>query len=297
MNRPLAHLSAVLVLASVVLMWGLTWTVTKAIVVHVTPFWVTSFRCAIASLVLLVLLIASKQFIIPRRGDVSVTLSIALLHIVGFSTLVNFGLQSVPLGRSIVLGYTVPLWVVPGASLFLGEKMTRGQTAGVLLGLAGLALMFNPLAFDWHDRRALFGNGLLLLAALCWALNILYVRYHRWVSTPFQLTFWQTLLAGVVSSLIALAVDGPPSVDWTPPLAAEIAFAGVFGTALAYWAMAVANRSLPAVTTSLILLATPVVGVVCSAIFYGEVIGPSLIASMTMILGGIAMGTLYGKKA
>lgn len=37
MNRPLAHLSAVVVLASVVLMWGLTWTVTKAIVGHVAP--------------------------------------------------------------------------------------------------------------------------------------------------------------------------------------------------------------------------------------------------------------------
>jgi drug/metabolite transporter (DMT)-like permease len=84
MNRPLAHLSAVVVLASVVLMWGLTWTVTKAIVGHVAPFWVTSFRCAIASMVLLVLLVASKQFVIPRRGDVSVILSIALLHIVGF---------------------------------------------------------------------------------------------------------------------------------------------------------------------------------------------------------------------
>jgi drug/metabolite transporter (DMT)-like permease len=197
----------------------------------------------------------------------------------------------VPLGRSIVLGYTVPLWVAPGASLFLGEKMTRGQTAGVILGLAGLGLTFNPIAFDWSDRNALFGNGMLLLAAFCWALNILYVRYHRWVSTPFQLTFWQTLLAGAVSSVVAVAVDGLPSVDWTPSLAAEMAFAGIFGTALAYWAMAVANRSLPAVTTSLILLATPVVGVACSAIFYGEVINLSLIATMVMILGGIAMGT------
>jgi drug/metabolite transporter (DMT)-like permease len=39
---------------------------------------------------------------------------------------------------------------------------------------------------------------LILLAALCWAANILYVRAHKWVSTPFQLTFWQTLLATYV---------------------------------------------------------------------------------------------------
>jgi drug/metabolite transporter (DMT)-like permease len=221
-----------------------------------------------------------------------VILSISLLHLVAFSTLVNFGLQTVPLGRSIVLGYSVPLWVTPGAALLLGERMYTRQVAGVVLGLAGLALMFNPADFNWHDERALRGNGFLLLAALCWALNILYVRSHKWVSSPFQLTFWQTLLAGVISSCIALAAEGLPVAHWTLPQTGAMAFAGVFGTALAYWAMAVANRSLPAVTTSLILLATPVVGVACSSIFYDESISVSLVASMTMILAGIAIGTI-----
>ena len=138
MSRPLKHRSAVLVLASVVLMWGLTWVATKIIVQHVAPFWVTGIRCAIASVVLLGMLVFSRQFVLPRRGDVPVILSIALLHLVAFSTLVNFGLQLVPLGRSIVLGYTVPLWVTPGAAILLGERMTRGQSLGVALGLAGL---------------------------------------------------------------------------------------------------------------------------------------------------------------
>jgi drug/metabolite transporter (DMT)-like permease len=290
MSRPLAHRGAVLALASVVLMWGLTWVATKVIVQHVAPFWVTGIRCAIASLVLLGMLVFSRQFVLPRRGDVPVILSITLLHLVAFSTLVNFGLQLVPLGRSIVLGYTVPLWVAPGAAVLLGERMTRGQSLGVALGLAGLGVMFNPLAFDWSDTNALLGNACLLLAAASWAANILYVRAHRWVSTPFQLTFWQTLLAGIISSVIAMFVEGTPTIDWTPSLTGAILFAGVFGTAFAYWAMAVANRSLPAVTTSLILLATPVVGVACSAVFFGEAVTPSLIVAMAMILGGIATG-------
>mgnify|MGYP005815578737 CR=1 FL=1 len=92
-------------------------------------------------------------------------------------------------------------------------------------------------------------------------------------------------------------LEGAPSVDWTPPLAGAMTFAGVFGTALAYWAMAVANRSLPAVTTSLILLTTPVVGVACSGIIYGEAISLSLVTAMTMILGGIAIGTLNGRRS
>jgi drug/metabolite transporter (DMT)-like permease len=62
--------------------------------------------------------------------------------------------------------------------------------------------------------------------------------------------------------------------------------------------MVMVNRSLPAVTTSLGLLATPVVGVATSAICLGEPIGISLILAMAMILGGIAIGTIpYGKAA
>src|SRR5207237_10769702 len=77
-----------------------------------------------------------------------------------------------------------------------------------------------------------------------------------------------------------------------PGVAGPVLYGGIGGPALAHWAMVVANRSPPAVTTSLGLLATPVVGVATSAIFLGEAIGTSLIIAMTMILAGIAIGTI-----
>ena len=61
--------------------------------------------------------------------------------------------------------------------------------------------------------------------------------------------------------------------------------------------MVMVNRSLPAVTTSLGLLATPVLGVVTSAIWLGEPVTVSLVAAMVMILAGIAIGTIPGGKA
>ena len=60
---------------------------------------------------------------------------------------------------------------------------------------------------------------------------------------------------------------------------------------VAYWAMATVNRSLPAVTTSLGILATPVVGTLGSAIALAEPIGMTLLVAMALILGGIAVGT------
>jgi drug/metabolite transporter (DMT)-like permease len=266
--------------------------VTKTIVQSVVPLWATAIRSAIATAALLVLQLARGQFVVPRRGDVPVIIAIALLHMVAFSALAAFGLRLAPVGRSIVLGYTTPLWVVPGAWLFLKEPMTRSRLAGIALGVLGLIAMFNPLAFDWNDRAALTGSGLILLAAFCWAANILYVRAHKWVSTPFQLMFWQTLLATTVLTMLALLIDGTPQIAWSPPLAGAFLYGGIFATALAYWAMAMVNRNLPAATTSLGILATPVIGVASSALALGEPIDVSLIVAMTMILSGIAVGTI-----
>ena len=285
-----------LLFATIVTTWGLNWVMTKTMIQSVTPLWTTAIRSTIATVVLLAVLLARRQLIVPRRGDVPVVLAISLLHMVAFSALVAFGLQFVPVGRSIVLGYTTPLWVAPGAWLLLGEAITRTRLAGIGLGLAGLAVMFNPLAFDWGDHHALLGNGMILLAALCWAISILYVRAHKWISTPFQLVFWQTLLASITLSLLALSIDGVPRITWTPTLVSAFLYGGILGTALAYWAMAMVNRSLAAITTSLGILATPVVGLVGSTIALGEPISMSLMVAMAMILGGIAIGTLPGSS-
>jgi drug/metabolite transporter (DMT)-like permease len=296
MKHSLSRPAALLLFAVVVVMWGSNWAITKTLVQSVSPLWTTAIRSAIATVALFVVLLARGQFVLPRRGDVPVIAAVALLHMAAFSALVAFGLQFVPAGRSIVLGYTTPLWVAPAAWLLLSEPVTRSRLTGIGLGLAGLVAMFNPLAFDWSDGNALIGNGLILLAALCWAANILYVRAHQWISTPFQMVFWQALLATSILSTLALWIDGAPQVNWSPGLAAAFLYTGICGTALAHWAMVMVNRSLPAVTTSLGLLATPVFGVATSAIWLGEPIGNSLIFAMAMILGGIAIGIIPSWK-
>jgi drug/metabolite transporter (DMT)-like permease len=292
MDHVLSRRTALLLFAAVVVMWGLNWVVTKTLIQSASPLWATAIRSAVATATLLAVLLARGQFVIPRRGDMPVIVAVGGLHMSLFTALVAFGLQFVPVGRSIVLGYTTPLWVAPAAWLLLGERMTRRRLAGIALGMAGLAMMFNPLAFDWANRNALIGNGLLLLAALFWAANIVYVRGHRWISTPFQLVFWQALLATGLLAALAMVHDGMPHIVWSGDLIGAFLFAGIFGTALAHWAMMTINRSLPAVVTSLGLLATPVVGVIASALWLHETVSLSLIASMAMIIGGIAVGTV-----
>jgi drug/metabolite transporter (DMT)-like permease len=292
MDKPLPRGPALFLFAVIVLTWGTTWVATKLLVQSVPPLWTTAIRSGIAAAALFPLLAVRGQLILPPRSDIPVVLAVAILHMVAFAVLVAFGLKLVPLERSIVLGYTTPLWVLPGAWLFLGEPLTKWRLTGGGIGLMGLLVMFNPAAFDWNNHDALLGNGLVLLAAFCWAANILYLRAHKWTASPLQLVLWQALLATAILAAAAYAVDGAPQIAWDAALVLEFLYAGIVGVALAYWAMSVVNRSLPAVTTSLGILATPVVGVICSVFAFGEPITPSLVVSMTMIACGIAIGTV-----
>ena len=288
---PASYRTGVLLLATVVLAWSFTWPVNKVLLQSLTPFWLMALRSAIATVALFALAIGTGRLQRPPRADLPVLLSITLLHMVGFAVLGAWGLQLVPTGRSVVLAYTTPLWVTPGAALFLGERLTARRLIGVAVGLLGLAVLFNPLAFDWRSRDALLGNGAILIAAFLWAASILHIRGHRWRSRPFDLLPWEMLLATLILVPMGFLTSPPPAGGWSAQVVVLLLYAGIPGTALAYWATAMASRALPAMTTSLGLLATPVISVVIATLWLGESPTLSLAVAIVLILGGVAIGT------
>ena len=227
----------------------------------------------------------------PSRSDMPVLLSITLLHMVGFALLASIGLQLVPVGRSVVLAYTTPLWVMPAAALFLGERLTLRRTIGVALGLFGLVVLFNPFAFDWSERTSVIGHATLLLAAFCWAASIVHIRGHRWHSTPFQLVPWEALLATVILFLIAPLAEPWVAIDWDAKLIVLLLATSIFGVSIPYWAIAMAGRRLSAITVSQGLLGAPIIGVAVATMALGEVPDLSVWIALVLVTGGVALGT------
>jgi drug/metabolite transporter (DMT)-like permease len=282
--------AGVALLVTVVFAWGLTWPINKVIVAAMSPVWAVAVRTVIGCGALFALAILRGRLVLPPRADLPVMLTITLLHMVGFTVLTSIGLALVPAGRSAVLAYTTPLWVTPGAWLLLGERLTARRVLGVAVGLAGVVVLFNPAGFDWSEPRAVWGNVAILAGAFLWAGAILHIRGHAWQSAPLDLLPWEMLLAALITVPLAYLGAGPLVFEPTPTLVALLAYAGIPGTALAYWASAMAGQRLPAVTVSLGLLATPLVSVVVATLWLGEWPSPSLLVAVVLILGGVALG-------
>lgn len=286
--RPLAYG----LFGATVAVWGTNWPIMKVGLEMITPFWFALSRVVLGCLVLFAVLAALRKLQLPRRSDLPLVFSVGGLQVAVFLVAINLALPAVGAGRSAILAYTTPLWVVPGALLLLGERLRPLKLAGLLLGLLGIAILFNPAAFDWSDPEQRWGNALLMLAALASALAILHVRSRNWHGTPLQLAPWQLLVAipPLLAGALLLEADWRPQPSWS--LALILLYNGVLATGFCYWGSFTVTRSLPAISTSLGFLGVPMIGVASSALALGEPLSASVLGGLLAILGCLALVNL-----
>lgn len=279
-------------LGVVILFWGANWPIMKVGLGYISPLWFGTARVVLGATALFVVLGVLGQLRLPPRRDLPVLFSVGLLQMAGFMVLVNLGLLQVEAGRSAVLAYTTPLWVAPGAVLLLGERLTRFKLLGVAVGLLGLAVLFNPLGFDWADPNVVRGNALLMVSAVGWAAAILHVRAHRWESSPLELAPWQMLVAAPLVAGLALWLEEPAAIRWSGELVVVLAYNGLVATAFCFWAAITVTRALPAISTSLGFLGVPVTGVMLSAATLGEGLSATLVGGLVLIVAGMTLVNL-----
>lgn len=206
-----------------------------------------------------------------------------------FSALTGLALTVVPPGRASVLAYSTPIWVVPLAAWRLKESPPRTALLGVALGLLGSLIIARP-SIEPGRAGQLVGYAMLMVAAACWAISIVYVRGHRFVGTPLELAPWQMLAASLLLLPTGRLLEGP-----LQPIGSEgvmaLAYVGPFATAFAYWAMVEVGRHFAASSVSMALLAVPCLGIAFSALTLGEQVNGALLVGIVLIGLGIGLTT------
>lgn len=287
-HAPLSRGTAYAVFAVLVLIWGLNWPIMKMVVQMMPPIWFVVVRLTLGALCLFAFLLATGRVARPTKADWPVIWSVAVLQMGLFMMLTTIGLQFIPAGRSAILAYTSPLWVLPAAILFFGERLTRWRTLGMMAGLAGLVVLLNPASIDWSDGHQLLGNALLLIGAMLWAAAILHTRRHTWHLSPLQLAPIQMAVLIVPLAIVAWVVEGPFHADWNWQLIWMVVYNGPLATAFAFWASVSLQRALPSSTISLSYLAVPAWGLIASTLWLGEALPASLILGGALIFLGVA---------
>ena len=263
---------AYLLLIGLVVIWGSHWVVVKVGLETIPPFTYGVLRLLGGIVVLAILMAATGRLKRPARADWPIIVSYGLLAVGLGITMMNLALPYIPAGRSSILAYTIPLWVVPVMFVVARVLPTRAEVVGLLLGLAGLMLLLNPTAIEWGSSGALLGSLLLVTGAFGGAVALVHVRRHPWQGTPFDTQIWQLLVALVPMLLLMLWLerDELGTVQWDLPTALAVLYSGPLATAFAFWASQMIVRALGPLTTGIGYLGAPVVGVIAGILVLGE---------------------------
>ena len=287
-HKPLGAGAAYGLLALCLPVWGINWPLLKIALGSIPPVWLSCVRMGSTALCLFAALAVLGRLRLPGRHDMPAVLSIGVLMMGIYPAMTIMGLEFAEAGRASLLSFITPLWVTPAAIILFGERLTRLKAAGLALGLGGLAVMFNPIGFDWSRSDAVYGNLLLVAASAVWSIPILHMRRHVWRLSPFELAPWQLLAATLVAAPLALVVEAGETVRWSMTLFWLLLYAGPVATALTILGAVAIARALPAITASLMFLATPVAGMLASAAILGEALTVTNLAGLALIVTGLA---------
>ena len=276
--------------------WGLNFPVLKLGLAFSPPMLFTCMRMALGTLAMFIIAGLLGVLRLPRRGDLPILLSVGVLQNMAFITLVTLGVQYLPAGRAAILAYTTPIWVVPAAALFLGERFTLPRAMGVGLGLAGLLTVFNPLSIDWSNHDVFIGGGLIMLGTILWTAGLIHVRRHHWQGDVLSLIPWQLLTSVLALLPLALLVENPSEIDWQPQFIWMVVFSGAIASGICVAAQVAAIRSLPAVSLSLSSASVPAVGMLAAVWFLHEIPTRSDLTGFALIALGILVVGLADRR-
>ncbi|HKX07295.1 MAG TPA: DMT family transporter [Stellaceae bacterium] len=195
--------------------------------------------------------------------------------------------QSIASGLAAIVNATTPFFtVILAHALTSDEKMTGGKVAGVLLGLAGVAVLIGPGAFAGLDR-AVVAELVCLLAPISYAFAGLWGRRFRALSPTVAAAGMVTSSAMMMLPL-ALWHDRPWTLAPSAFSLAAVAAQAAIGTALAYWLYFRILKTAGATNLLLVTLLMPPAALLLGSVFAGERFGWAAFAGLALIFVGLA---------
>ncbi len=281
-----------LALLALSVIWGYSWVLAKQALVSAPPLAFAAERCFAGGIaLLLVVTLTGQPLKIEAPGS---TILIGLFQVSGFMGLQNWALTEGGPGKTAVLIFTMPLWTLLIARIFLKERIHGKQWLAAGSTLAGLILIIAP----WKIHTSIFSEILGIGAALCWAIGTVLVKRLR-LRQPINLlrmTGWQLLTGSLPLILLATCVP-ERATQWSLSYISILTFMTLISTALGWWLWINILDRVPAWEASLSVLGTPVVAIISSRLLTSEPFDLYEINGILLIASGLVLLSLFSRTS
>ncbi len=274
------------------IIWGTTFIAQDTGMDNIGPFTFNSTRFFVAFLAVspFVFLFEKKKIIIQIKNNIN---QFAKLMIpVGVFLFLGTVFQQVSLLYTNVANsafftiFYVPM--VPIIIYFIfSEKLHWSIWPSAVVCVVGGYFLSNM-----SDAAIRFGDGLVLIGALFWALHIIYIgKLVKKFDLPFFIALLQNLLVAILSFLLVIIFE---EIDFSKIRLEtfEILYAGILSGGAAFVLQLFGQRNIPPAPAAIVMSLEGVFAAISAWIILNQFLGLNNIMGCVLILGGILLSQL-----
>lgn len=263
-----------------VLIWGVSWSIYKMALDYTPPILFAGARSFLGGLLLAIVLLPTWRGIKWRENWPAYCIS-AFFNAVLFYGLQTAGLEYLPGGLFSVVVYCQPVLIGVFAWLWLGEKMTILKFTGLLVGFFGiLAISADSLT----GAISVVGIIMALLAALSWALGVIYVKKVGKRVDSMWMVSLQFLIGGAALLAGGSFFEDASDIIWNLPYFIGLGFGATLGVPMAFVIYFHLINNGEASKVAAFTFLVPLIAVLAGAVFMGEEVTNTLAAGLCLII-------------
>lgn len=165
---------------------------------ELSTFQVLFFRSVIGLVCILLVVFFSRNALTFRTQKLGLHIFRNSFHFAGqYGWFV--GITLLPLAEVFALEFTVPIWTLIIAAIFIGEKVTWNKVVSVGFGVAGVLVIVQP-------GRAIVDSAsfIVLAAAICYAISHTTTKFLSLTEPPTTIIFYMCLIQLPIGLLFSI---------------------------------------------------------------------------------------------
>ncbi len=286
---------AVVAMIALTFSWGLNGVLIKLANAGYSPLFVMVARSVIAAALVYGWCRLRGIAVFERDGTLRGGLLAGVLFAAEF-VLIFFAYDYTTVARGSLMINTMPFFVLVGAWLFLGERITAAKVTGLVFAFAGVVLVFSD-RLTLPDAGALRGDLMLLAAAVFWAGTTIVIKGSKLAAASAEKVLLYQLAVSAVVVLPLLPLGGALVRAVTPTATGALLAQAVYIVAITYVVWFWLMRHYPASSLSSFTFLSPAFGVMCGAAILGEPISWRIFAALALIAVGLYVVNRPGRPA
>lgn len=258
------------------------------------PLTAAGLRFALAALAIACWARATGRSFRLQPGQAFQVIIISIAFTIQLS-LFYLGLARTYASRGVLIANLLPFFVLFLSHRFIpGERITWKKMVGIVLGFAGVAVMFSGA----YGLSGAFQTGdLIILAAVAvWSGNVVYTKRIINAYSPFHLVLYPMVFSVPVFLSAAALLDNQMLFNLNPTVLGAFLYQGLVSAAFGFVAWSTMLQRYGASTLHAFVFIMPVSGVVFSGLVLGERITPNLIVALGFIASGVLMVHVSPRK-